>query len=239
LSEVPLLEVRGLGVARGKRPVLFDVSFSVRTGEIVAVIGSNGSGKSTFFQAVVGLLPYQSGEILLDGRAIEPTPRQMLCAGVAYAPQSNALFRDLTVLENLQIAVAGVPRSPFEEARLIQETIEQYPWLRERRLQHAGALSGGEQQMLAVICALQASPRLLLLDEPCGGLTSAKAKTILDQVVAAARQRGAAAVIIEQRVREILAVADRVVLFRRGTISFSGPPAGLGEAGEIRKRLFF
>jgi ABC-type branched-subunit amino acid transport system ATPase component len=93
--------------------------------------------------------------------------------------------------------------------------------------------------MLAVICALQASPRLLLLDEPCGGLTSAKAKTILDQVVAAARERGAAAVIIEQRVREILAVADRVVIFRRGTILFSGPPAGLGDAGELRKRLFF
>ena len=217
-----ILEVEGLVSGYGKKQVLNGVSIEVMRGEIVALIGHNGAGKSTLLRTVFGLLPFWTGQMKLDGQCLSlPTPRKLLCLGVCYVPQGNRVFTDLTVQENLELRSATVAG----KARLndgIEHVLTLFPRLIPRLRQRAGTLSGGEKQMLALANALIISPKLLLLDEPSLGLAPPLVGEALKHIQDINHRSGAAVLIVEQKVREVLKVAQRVYVLRSGQVSFSG-----------------
>lgn len=230
-----LLNVDAVVSGYGKKQVLNGVTLDVASGEIVALIGHNGAGKSTLLKAVFGLLPIWKGQVVLEGVALlSPKPRELLRAGVAYVPQGNRVFTDLTVRENLEMG--GVTLS--NEA-LLNEGIERvftlFPSLKARLRQYAGTLSGGEKQMLALANALVLSPRLLLLDEPSLGLAPPLVTEALGRIQQISRDSGVAVLMVEQKVREALKIAQRVYVLRNGLVSFSGPADSLSDDKKLRE----
>jgi ABC-type branched-subunit amino acid transport system ATPase component len=221
-SSRSLLEVEGLVSGYGKKQVLNGVSIEVMVGEIVALIGHNGAGKSTLLKTVFGLLPAWTGQMTLDGKGlISPTPRELLGLGVCYVPQGNRVFTDLNVRENLELGGITLP----DNARLhdgIERVLTLFPGLKPRLRQRAGSLSGGEKQMLALANALILSPRLLLLDEPSLGLAPPLVADALGHIQEINRGSGVTVLIVEQKVREVLKIAQRVYVLRNGQVSFSG-----------------
>jgi branched-chain amino acid transport system ATP-binding protein len=229
-EDTSLLKVEGLVAGYGKKQVLNGVSLNVAAGEIVALIGHNGAGKSTVLKAVFGLLSIWEGKVSLDGVTLNsPNPRGLLLAGVSYIPQGNRVFTDLTVRENLE--VAGITLQ--NKAKLkggIERALALFPALSRHLRQRAGSLSGGEKQMLALANALVVSPRLLLADEPSLGLASHLVSEALHHIQHLNRNHGVTTLIVEQRVREVLNIAHRVYVLRNGQVSFDGPTADLDDA---------
>lgn len=235
-DETPgLLNVDAVVSGYGKKQVLNGVTLDVASGEIVALIGHNGAGKSTLLKAVFGLLPIWKGQVVLEGVVLlSPKPRELLRAGVAYVPQGNRVFTDLTVRENLEMG--GITLS--NGARLnegIERVFTLFPSLKSRLRQYAGTLSGGEKQMLALANALVLSPRLLLLDEPSLGLAPPLVTEALGRIQQISTASGVAALIVEQKVREVLRIAQRVYVLRNGVVSFSGPAASLNDDTKLRE----
>src|SRR6266446_1137168 len=217
-----LLNVIGLVTGYGKKQVVNGASFNVAPSEVVALIGHNGAGKSTLLKAIFGLLPTWLGEIHLDGELIQsPNPQKLLRSGVAYVPQGNRVFTDLTVRENLEMG--GVTLS---NKALLSEGIERaltlFPALKPRLRQRASTLSGGEKQMLALSNALVLLPRLLLLDEPSLGLAPQLVSLALKRIHDLSANSNTAVLIVEQKIREVLKIANRVYVLRNGQVSFSG-----------------
>jgi branched-chain amino acid transport system ATP-binding protein len=214
----------------GKKQVLNGVTVDVLAGEIVALVGHNGAGKSTLLKAVFGLLPIWEGKISLDGKTVNsPDPRRLLSAGVSYVPQGNRVFTDLTVRENLEIAGITVAN----KARLkegIDPVLALFPALSPRLKQRAGTLSGGEKQMLALANALVVSPRLLLADEPSLGLAPQLVSGALRHIQDLNRNHKVTILIVEQKVREVLKIAQRVYVLRNGQITYGGPTETLDDA---------
>jgi branched-chain amino acid transport system ATP-binding protein len=202
---------------------------------VVAIIGPNGAGKSTLLKAVFGLLPLWQGQVTLDGKPLNShTPRELLRAGVAYVPQGNRVFTDLTVRENLEMGGVTLPnKTQLNEG--IERSLALFPALNSRMRQRAGTLSGGEKQMLALANALVISPRLLLLDEPSLGLAPPAVAEALSYIRQINRDSGVTLLIVEQKVREVLKIADRVYVLRNGRVSFSGPSASLSEDAKLRE----
>lgn len=233
-AEVPL-KVDALAAGYGRKEVLRGVSLTVEPGEIVAVIGHNGAGKSTLLKAVFGLLPIWSGRITFDGQPVAaPNPRRLLRDGMAYVPQGNRVFTDLTVRENLEVAGTVLEDRKQVKAR-IEESLTQFPALAGRLRQRAGTLSGGEKQMLALASGLLTGPRMLLLDEPSLGLSPQLAKAALDQVRHISETRGVSVLIVEQKVREVLKISRRVYVLRNGVVSYSGGVGDLADADRLRE----
>lgn len=230
-----LLDVRDLVTGYGKKQVLNGVSLCVGASEIVALIGHNGAGKSTALKTIFGLLPVWNGRVSLDGEPLNShTPRQMLRSGVAYVPQGNRVFTGLTVRENLEIARIILPnKTSLTEG--LERALAAFPQLRERLRQRAGTLSGGEKQILALANALVFSPRLLLLDEPSLGLAPPLVSAALARIQRISQECGAAVLIVEQKVREVLRIAHRVYFLRNGVVSYSGPVTEL-RADEAKLR---
>ena len=230
-----LLLVDALVTGYGKKRVLDGATADVAPGEIVALIGHNGAGKSTLLRAVFGMLPIWTGSVALNGTLLTPpTPGELLRAGVTYVPQGNRVFTDLTVRENLEMG--GVTLS--DGARLkegIERVFTLFPALRPRLRQLAGTLSGGEKQMLALANALVLSPRLLLLDEPSLGLAPPLVTEALHRIQRISCDSGAAVLIVEQKVREVLKIARRVYVLRNGQVSFSGPTELLSDEAKLRE----
>lgn len=231
----PLLAVVDLVTGYGKKQVLNGVTLDVASGEIVAIIGHNGAGKSTLLKAVYGMLPVWKGCVSFDGVAVpRPEPRGLLRIGVAYVPQGNRVFADLTVRENLDIGGTTLPNKA-----LLREGIERalslFPALTPRLQQRAATLSGGEKQMLALANAIILSPRLLLLDEPSLGLAPPLVTEALHHIKQISRTSGVAVLIVEQKVREVLKIADRVHVFRNGRVSFSGLATSLTDEKRLRE----
>jgi branched-chain amino acid transport system ATP-binding protein len=221
-SQAPLLHLDAITTGYGKKQVLTSVTCDVREAEIVAVIGHNGAGKSTLFKAAIGLLPLWSGVIRLSEKVLEsPTPKEMLDEGVVYVPQGQRVFSTLTILENLRIGRTNRLAHRSEGSR-IENALKSFPALRDRMRQSAGTLSGGEKQLLAMSGALVLVPRILLLDEPSLGLAPLLARSTLDWIRALGLELRAGVLIIEQRVRDVLRVADRVYVIKNGTVSFAG-----------------
>ena len=214
--------MHGLVSGYGKKQVLNGVSIAVMPGEIVALIGHNGAGKSTLLKTVFGLLPAWNGHMTLDGRRLDsPVPRQLLGLGVCYVPQGNRVFTDLTVQENLELGGHALR----DNTRLndgIEHVLILFPGLKPRLRQRAGSLSGGEKQMLALANALILSPRLLLLDEPSLGLAPPLVADALSHIQEINRGSHVTVLIVEQKVREALKIAQRVYVLRSGQVSFSG-----------------
>lgn len=228
------LDVANLVAGYGKKQIINAVSLDVRTGEIVALIGHNGAGKSTLLKAVFGLIPIWSGELRFNGALWpKPAPRALLRSGVAYVPQGNRIFTELTVHENLEIGGITLPNKQSVNDG-IERVFTLFPILKDRLKQRAGTLSGGEKQMLALANALILSPKMLLLDEPSLGLASPLVSKALKRIKEINQDYGVTVLIVEQKVREVLKIANRAVVLRTGRVSFSGSARDLQDDTKLR-----
>ena len=227
-----MLEVRGLEVRHGPIVAAVDVSLNVGRGEIVALLGANGAGKSSVLNAVAGLVPAAAGDVSLAGASIaRRAPEGIVRRGVALAPEGRRVFPRLSVEQNLRLGAAIVKdASEREEAR--ERVLDLFPILRERLGQSAGTLSGGQQQMLAIGRALMSRPRLLLLDEPSLGLAPIIVGQIFD-LLARLRDDGVTILLVEQNVRRSLEIADRAYILVNGRIESEGDAATFLERGNL------
>lgn len=218
---MPLLSLERISSYYGEARALADVSLDVGEGEIVAVIGSNGAGKTTMLRTISGLMHPRSGRIYFQGEAIERSrPHQLIRRGIAHIPEGRRLFAQMTVRENLLMGAYGA-ESWKERGSLIDEVCALFPRLRERFGQLAGTLSGGERQMLATARALMARPRLLMLDEPSLGLAPKIVETIL-AIIRDVNRRGVAVLLVEQNAQLALQTAARAYLLESGAVAKSG-----------------
>jgi branched-chain amino acid transport system ATP-binding protein len=217
-----MLSVQQLDAFYGKKQVLFDIDLALAERRIAAVIGPNGAGKSTVLRAVFGLGPQREGKIRFGEQDLSRSaPPQNIGAGIAFVPQGARVFRDLSVLENLRMGGYTLA-SAILPAR-VDEVLNAFPILRERRAQTAGALSGGERQMLAFGMALMLRPKLLMIDEPSIGLAPKLVAQIFDTIVRIRDEFGTAVLIVEQQAHQILRIADEVFVIRAGRLISRGP----------------
>jgi branched-chain amino acid transport system ATP-binding protein len=218
-----LLELDRVSVAYGPVQALREVSLRVEAGEVVALLGANGAGKSSALAAVAGLVRASRGAIRLAGQDLSRLqPSEIVRRGVALAPEGRRLFAELTVLENLEMGAYTVRDKAAIRAKL-DRAFHYFPVLAERRGQEAATLSGGEQQMLAVARALMSSPRLLMLDEPSLGLAPMLVDQIFQIIAEINRQEGVAILLVEQNAAEALAHAARAYVLENGRIALDGP----------------
>jgi len=229
-----MLKVEGIHTQYGKIKVLSDVSFEINPGEIVALIGTNGAGKSTFLKTLSGLVRPTHGQITFMDKNINGlAPEKIVTAGIAHVPEGRHVFARQTVMTNLQIG-AFIRKDTAEIQKDIDKFFEIFPILGERRNQLAGTLSGGEQQMLAMARGLMARPRLLLLDEPSMGL----APLLVNEIFAIIRQlheEGIAIVVVEQNVKKALKITQRAYVMELGKILYHGDSRELMTDDRVRK----
>ena len=227
-----MLKVKDINVYYGKIHALKNVSFEVRPGEVVALIGANGAGKSTTLKTVSGMMHSRTGSIEFLGEDITHTPSpNLVYKGLAHVPEGRRIFQQMTVLENLEMG-AYLHKKPTREE--LKDIFTRFPRLQERRDQVAGTLSGGEQQMLAMGRALISHPKLLMLDEPSMGL----APILVGQIFAIIRelhQSGTTILLVEQNAEMALQVADRAYVLESGKIALSGTGHELAESDSIKK----
>jgi branched-chain amino acid transport system ATP-binding protein len=227
-----MLELVDLSVSYGERRALEGVSLTVAEGEIVTLLGANGSGKSTTLRAISGLVRPRRGRILYRGQDLaRRRPDAIVAAGIAHVPEGREIFPDFSVRENL--LVGAHTASGREVAPRLQAAWELFPALRERQAQRAGTLSGGEQQMLAIARGLMAGPRLLLLDEPSLGLAPRLTREIF-RVIRRINAAGVTVLLVEQNARGALAVARRGYVLETGRVAVAGPSAALAADPRIR-----
>ena len=226
----PLLDIAGLSAGYGKIGVLHGVDLSVGASEVVALLGPNGAGKTTLLRAVSGLLPW-SGHVHFAGRDLAgTTPRDTVRAGLAHVIEGHHVFTQLAVIDNLLLAAYDLPRG--ERTSRVEEVFALFPEIAAKRHERAVALSGGQQQILAVAQGLVRRPRLLMLDEPSAGLSPVLVDRVL-VVVCRLREAGTAVLLVEQLIEKALALADRVYALARGSIVLE---AKTGEA-DLPQRL--
>lgn len=228
-----MLAVSDLHVHYGSIHAVKGVSFEVDEGEIVTLIGANGAGKSTTLNTVAGLLKPSSGSVEFEGEGIVGVPaHKMVSRGIALCPEGRRVFTEMTVRENLEMGAFS--RSDDEARESRRRIYEHFPRLKERKLQSAGTLSGGEQQMLAMGRALMSRPRLLMLDEPSMGLAPILVQEIFD-IIKVLRETGATILLVEQNARMALSIADRAYVLETGRIVKEGSGADLLKDDDVRK----
>jgi branched-chain amino acid transport system ATP-binding protein len=221
-----ILNVAELCVTYGPAQALFDISMTANRGEVVAILGANGAGKSSFARAISGLVPASGGAMEFDGQDITTkAPYQIRRAGLTYIPEGRGIFPGLSVSENLRMAVAQVKRS--ERRPAIERAMELFPILGQRSSQRAGSLSGGEQQMLALARALAVTPQLIIADEMSLGLAPIVTEEVF-QSLERARDEGITILLIEQFVHRALQLADRAIILSRGHLTWSGAASEAG-----------
>ena len=225
-----MLSVQGLQAWYGKSQVLHGVSMQVARGEIVALLGRNGAGRSTTLKAIMGGVA-REGRIRFDGREIgRLPPHQVARLGLGYVPEDRAIFPDLTTVQNLVLGEKKGPGGPFG----LSDAYALFPRLRERADAPAGALSGGEQQMLAMCRTLMGCPALLMVDEPTEGLAPMMVQTVRELLVAVAA-RGVTILLVEQKLDIALAISHRLYVMGHGEIVFEGTPASLAGNARVRR----
>jgi branched-chain amino acid transport system ATP-binding protein len=229
-----LLAVDGIEAAYGDVIAVRDVSFEVHPGETVALIGSNGAGKSTTLRAISGLLPLRRGTIVFEGERVDRLgPSQIVARGIAHVPEGRQLFPSMTVLENLEL---GCRSSAARErkADTLTRVFDLFPRLWERRRQFAGTLSGGEQQMCAIGRGLMACPKLLMLDEPSLGLAPLMVKMIFDNL-RRINALGTTILLVEQNVLRSLELSRRAYILENGRVSLAGQASELLGSPHIKQ----
>jgi branched-chain amino acid transport system ATP-binding protein len=229
-----MLKVDGIYTQYGKIKVLNNVSFEISAGEIIALIGANGAGKSTFLKTVSGLIRPTQGRVTFMDRDIQGVaPEKIVSAGIAHVPEGRHVFARQTVQTNLEIG-AFIRSDAAEIKKDIERYYDIFPILGERRNQPAGTLSGGEQQMLAIARGLMARPRLLLLDEPSMGLAPFLVNEIF-RIVGQLHEQGIAIVLVEQNVKKALKITQRAYVMELGQILYHGKSSDLIEDDRVRK----
>jgi branched-chain amino acid transport system ATP-binding protein len=227
-----LLSVRDVVTAYGKIEALRGVTLDVAQGSITCLLGPNGAGKTTLMMTIAGLLKPRRGSIDFAGSPIAGmAPHGIVSAGIALVPENRLVFAGMSVLENLQ---AGAYRHREGIAEDIERMFARFPRLKERAAQHAGTLSGGEQQMLAVARALMSRPKLLLMDEPSLGLAPLVVEEIF-RIIAELHREGTSIFLVEQNAHMALKVAQHFYLIEQGRVTFSGDPGSLAEDEVIRR----
>jgi branched-chain amino acid transport system ATP-binding protein len=211
----PLLNIADLSTGYGKIGVLRGINLTIGAGEVVALLGPNGAGKTTLLRAVSGLLPW-SGRLQFAGRNLAGSnPRETVKAGIGHVIEGHRVFTQLAVIDNLLLAAYDLPRG--ERVTRVEEVLELFPEIASKRHQRAVALSGGQQQILAVAQGLVRRPRLLMLDEPSAGLSPVLVDRVF-VVVRRLREAGTAVLLVEQLIEKALALADRVYALARGSV---------------------
>lgn len=229
-----MLDLADIDAGYGGFQALFGISMSVKAGEAVAVIGANGAGKTTLLRVISGLLPPTRGAMTMNGVSLRTTPpHKVIETGIAHVPEGRRLFPRLSVESNLRIG-AYIPAARAKYGERLDFVYELFPRLKERRMQAAGTLSGGEQQMCAIGRALMSGPKLVLLDEPSMGLAPVIVAQVF-QLVRRIRSEGYTVLIVEQNVKQVLKFADRGYLLEAGRIQASGTAQDLLASDEIRK----
>ncbi|KFI25092.1 mannosyltransferase [Paenirhodobacter enshiensis] len=231
MAEETLLRLNGLQAHYGKSHILHGVNFDLRRGEVVSLLGRNGSGRSTTLKAVMGLVVPSAGEVRLGGRDLAGERPYAICrAGIGYVPEERETFANLTVDENLAMGVQPGPAGATHWSA--EQMFDYFPRLKERRNTRAGSLSGGEQQMLTMCRSLLGNPLVLLIDEPTEGL----APMIVQQVgemIADINRKGVSVVLVEQKLVIALKVSHRVAVMGHGRIVFEGTPAELSASPAV------
>ena len=226
-----LLAVEGLSAGYGKIGVLHGVRLRVAAGEIVTLLGPNGAGKTTLLKALSGLLPWTGGEVRFGGESLRGAdPRTCARRGLVHVVEGHRVFTQITVADNL--ALAGYDLNRAERGRRIEEALEKFPEIAAKRGERGGALSGGQQQMLAVAQGLVRRPLLLMLDEPSAGLSPVLVDRVL-AVLSELRAGGTAVLLVEQLVEKALAMADRAYALAQGRIVLEAPASEPGLADRL------
>ena len=216
-----LLAIEGLSAGYGRAVVLSAVSLRLGEGESLAILGRNGVGKTTLIDTIVGVTRRFAGSIALAGRDLSALPPELRAGlGVGWVPQERNIFRSLTVEENITAVARPGPWS-------LERVFAMFPRLKDRRRQPGGALSGGEQQMLAIGRALATNPRLLLLDEPTEGLAPIIVEELLRALRDLFRKEGMAGIVVEQHAQKVLPITDRALILERGCVAYEGSSAAL------------
>ena len=227
-----MLKVDDINVYYGSIHAIKGISFEVKQGEIVTLIGANGAGKSTILKTVSGLLRSKTGSInFLDKNISSVAPHKIVKQGLAHVPEGRRIFLQMSVEENLEMGFTQGGKGVDED---LERVYEQFPRLKERRKQTAGTLSGGEQQMLAMGRALMSRPKLLMLDEPSMGLAPILVEQIFE-IIKSLHDAGTTILLVEQNAQMALSVADRAYVLETGTITLSGTGEELIRSDEIRK----
>ncbi|MDR1801589.1 MAG: ABC transporter ATP-binding protein [Lachnospiraceae bacterium] len=229
-----LLEVENLEVAYGVIKAIKGISFSVEEGEVIALIGANGAGKTTILHTITGLIPANKGQITFAGQNLNKTPgHKIVSMGMAHVPEGRRVFSQLTVYQNLKLG-AYTRKNKSEIHESLKTVYKRFPRLEERKNQLAGTLSGGEQQMLAMGRALMSRPKLMLLDEPSMGLSPILVNEIFD-IIKVLNENGTTILLVEQNAKKALMIADRAYVLETGTIALTGEASKLMDNDSVKK----
>lgn len=221
MMESPMLKLENINLSYGEAEVLFGISLEVRQGEIVALLGSNGAGKSSTLKAISGLAHVSSGRVLFEGEDVTNYPSSALVSrGLSHTPEGRRLFPRMSVEENLMLG-SRKRTKPAKMRELLQQSFEMFPVLKERRKQMVGLMSGGEQQQCAIARTLMAEPRFVLMDEPSLGLAPQIISDVF-RVIRQIREAGVTILLVEQNMVQSLAIADRAYVLERGEVTISG-----------------
>ncbi len=229
-----MLEVKDLEVYYGMIQAIKGVSFHVDQGEVIALIGANGAGKTTILHTVTGLLSPKKGSVVFEGQEVTKIPaHKIVSLGMAHVPEGRRVFAELSVYENLKMgAYTRKDNSEIEEN--LQKIYERFPRLKERKNQMAGTLSGGEQQMLAMGRALMSQPKIILMDEPSMGLSPILVNEIFD-IIQEVSKSGTTVLLVEQNAKKALSIADRAYVLETGRIALEGRAEDLLRDDSIKK----
>ena len=229
-----MLHIENLQVYYGAINAIKGISFEVEQGEIIALIGANGAGKTTILHTISGLVPAKSGSITFNGTELTKTPaHKIVSMGLAHVPEGRRIFQELTVYENLMLG-AFTRKDKAEIENTLEEVFKRFPRLEERRTQIAGTLSGGEQQMLAMGRALMSHPSIILMDEPSMGLSPLYVSEIFD-IIQSVNESGTTVLLVEQNAKKALSVANRAYVLETGKIVLSGDAHELMNNDSVKK----
>lgn len=229
-----MLEIKDLEVYYGMIQAIKGISFEVLEGEVIALIGANGAGKTTILHTITGLLEARKGSVLFEGTDITKVPaHKIVSMGMAHVPEGRRVFANLSVLQNLKMG-AYTRKNKDEIEETLQTVYKRFPRLQERQNQLAGTLSGGEQQMLAMGRALMSHPKIILMDEPSMGLSPIFVNEIFD-IIKSVSASGTTVLLVEQNAKKALSIADRAYVLETGNIVLDGPANALLNNDSIKK----
>ncbi|MBS6194613.1 MAG: ABC transporter ATP-binding protein [Clostridiales bacterium] len=229
-----MLEIKDLEVSYGMIQAIKGVSFEVNQGEVIALIGANGAGKTTILHTITGLLAPKKGSVVFEGKEITKIPaHKIVSLGMAHVPEGRRVFADLSVYENLKMG-AYTRKDKEEIEKSLDRVYERFPRLKERKNQMAGTLSGGEQQMLAMGRALMSQPKIILMDEPSMGLSPILVNEIFD-IIQEVSKSGTTVLLVEQNAKKALSIADRAYVLETGKIVLDGKAEDLLNDDSIKK----